>query len=357
MKAILILILVSCLIVEHNVSACSAFGISKGNQIIVGKNLDWFCNTAFLVVNKRNVTKKTFLSSSSSILEWISKYGSITFTQNGVGFTSGGMNEAGLVIEESWLGQTQYPAPDERPVIDEIQWIQYQLDNYSTVEEVIETNSKLRIQKYFGESHYFVYDKSGNAAAIDFLNGEMVYHLIPKTGVQVLTNDTYELSSDSLNKFEGFGGSRLIPKGTNSLYRFARAAKMVKDYERNDTTNIIDCGFSILSNISQRSTAWSVVYDISNLRIYYKTSSSPEIKEVSFNNFDFDCSRPMMLIEINIQRKGDISNLFERYTLDKNRDLIAKVIKNWRENKFALNITDEEIEKLIQYPETMKCNK
>ena len=356
MKAILILILVSCLIVEHKVSACSAFGICKGKHIIVGKNLDWFCNTAFLVVNKRNVTKKTFLSSGSSILEWTSKYGSITFTQNGVGFTSGGMNEAGLVIEESWLGQTQFPAADERPVIDEIQWIQYQLDNCSTVEEVISTNPKLRIQKYFGESHYFVYDKSGNAAAIDFLNGEMVYHLIKKSDVQVLTNDAYELSADSLKNFEGFGGRRIIPMGTKSIYRFARAAKIVKNYERNDSTDIIDYGFGILSNISQRSTAWSVVYDISNLRIYYKTSSSPEIKEVSFNKFNFDCSSPMMLIEINIQIKGDISNLFERYTLDKNRNLVTKVIKNWRENNFALNITDEEVDKIIQYPETMRCN-
>jgi penicillin V acylase-like amidase (Ntn superfamily) len=167
-KITLILSLVFCLNANHSASACSAFGICKGSQIIVGKNLDWICNFGFLVVNKRNVTKKTFLSSNSSALEWTSKYGSITFTQNGVGFTSGGMNEAGLVLEESWLGQTKYPAPDERPVIDEIQWIQYQLDNCATVEEVIKTNPKLRIQKYFGESHYFVYDKSGNAAAIKY---------------------------------------------------------------------------------------------------------------------------------------------------------------------------------------------
>jgi choloylglycine hydrolase len=357
MKTLLLFILGFCLIDNYPALACSAFGICKGRQIIVGKNLDWFCNTAFLVVNKRNVTKKAFLSSGSSILEWTSKYGSITFTQNGVGFTSGGMNEAGLVIEESWLGQTKYPTPDERPIIDEIQWIQYQLDNCSSIEEVISTDSKMRIQKYFGESHYFVYDKSWNAAAIDFLNGEMVYHLLQKSDVQVLTNDTYEFSSDSLKNFEGFGGNRIIPGGSNSLFRFTRAAKMVKDYEKNNSTNIIDYGFGILSDVSQRSTAWSVVYDISNLRIYYKTSSSPEIKEVSFNKFNFDNSSPMMLLEINIRKKGDISDLFEQYTLDKNRDLVTKVIKSWRENKFALNITDEEVEKLIQYPETMRYGK
>jgi len=124
MKISLILILMFYLIVNHSVSACSAFGICKDNRIIVGKNLDWICDLGFLVVNKRNVTKQTFLRSDNSVLEWTSKYGSITFTQNGVGFTSGGMNEAGLVIEESWLGQTKYPAPDKRPVIDEIQCIQ-----------------------------------------------------------------------------------------------------------------------------------------------------------------------------------------------------------------------------------------
>jgi penicillin V acylase-like amidase (Ntn superfamily) len=353
MKISLILILMFYLIVNHSVSACSAFGICKDNRIIVGKNLDWICDLGFLVVNKRNVTKQTFLRSDNSVLEWTSKYGSITFTQNGVGFTSGGMNEAGLVIEESWLGQTKYPAPDKRPVIDEIQWIQYQLDNCSKVEEVIETDSKLRVQKYFGESHYFVYDKYGNAAAIDFINGEMIYHILRKSDVQVLTNDTYELSLDSLKNFKGFGGDRMIPGGAKPIYRFSRAANMIKDYMKNSSTNIINYGFDILSNISQRSTVWSVVYDISNLRIYYKTSSSPEIKEVSFDNFDFDCSSPV-LIDLNVQKKGEISNLFEEYTLEKNRQMITKVINNWRENKFALNITDNEVERLIQYPETMK---
>lgn len=355
-KKIICLLLV-ILAIKHSAIACSAFGICKDNQIIVGKNLDWFCNLGYLVVNKRDVTKKAFLSLNNSFLEWTSKYGSITFTQNGVGFTSGGMNEAGLVIEESWLEQTRYPAPDNRPVIDEIQWIQYQLDNCSNVEEVIATDSKLRIQKYSGKSHYFVYDKFGNTATIDFINGEMVYHVLKKTEVQVLTNDTYELALDSLKNFEGFGGNRIIPGGPKPIYRFARAAKMIKEFEKNNSTDIVDYGFSILSNISQRSTAWSVVYDITNLCIYYKTSSSPEIKTVSFNKFDFGCNSPMMLIDLNIQKKGDISDMFEPYTLEKNRDLLTNVFKSWRENKFALNISDEEVEKLIQYPESLKCSR
>jgi hypothetical protein len=56
----------------------------------------------------------------------------------------------------------------------------------------------------------------------------------------------------------------------------------------------------------------------------------------------------MMMIDINIRKKGNISDLFEQYTFDKNREMVTKVIKNWRENKFALNITELEVERLIQ---------
>lgn len=355
MKKLVSLFLLT-LIIKQSVIACSAFGINKNNEIIVGKNLDWFCNIAYLVINKRNVTKEAFLSSKNGVLEWTSKYGSITFNPNSVGVPSGGMNEMGLVIEESWLSPTQYPSQDERPVIDEIQWIQYQLDNCTKVEEVIESSSQLRIEKYYGKSHYFVYDRFGNAASIDFVNGEMIYHILHKTDVQVLTNNTYELSLDSLKTFEEFGGTKLISQKPKSIYRFGRAAKMIKDYEKNDSTDIVDYGFSILKNISQKSTTWSVIYDITNLKICYKTSSSPELKELSFNKFDFYCNSPMLLCDVNNFKKGDISDQFEEYTLDKNRDLVTRVIANWRKNNFALHIKDKDVEKLIQYPETMKCN-
>jgi hypothetical protein len=32
---------------------------------------------------------------------------------------------------------------------------------------------------------------------------------------------------------------------------------------------------------------------------------------------------------------------------------VTCVIKSWRENRFAMHITDAEIEQMIQYPETM----
>jgi penicillin V acylase-like amidase (Ntn superfamily) len=51
-------------------------------------------------VNKWGVKKTTFCSKnhkSNNPVTWISKYGSITFTQYGCEFATSGINEAGLV--------------------------------------------------------------------------------------------------------------------------------------------------------------------------------------------------------------------------------------------------------------------
>jgi Penicillin V acylase and related amidases len=45
-------------------------------------------------------------------IEWISKYGSITFNQSGREFPHGGINEKGLVIEQMWLDEAAYPEMD-----------------------------------------------------------------------------------------------------------------------------------------------------------------------------------------------------------------------------------------------------
>lgn len=345
------------LLLPASLFACSSFGIYKDSQITVGKNLDWVCSDAWLVVNKRHVTKKAFqLLPRKSKLSWTSKYGSVTFVANSVGISAGGMNEAGLVIEESWLMDTQYPEPDHRPAINEIQWIQYQLDNCSTVEEVINTDDKLRIKSYAGPSHYFVYDSRGKAAAIEFTNGKMTAHVLDSNDVQVLTNDTYSSSKKYLENHNGFGGDQSIADcATGSLERFACAAKKIKDYSHNDSNDIVSYSFDILKSISQEFTAWSVVYDIPNRAIHYKTAENTNIRSVYLRKFDFSCQTPVMVIDVHTKKTGDISTYFELYTRDKHEKLVNKVIQNWRAINFAMHITDADVVRMIDYPETMLC--
>ena len=56
----------------------------------------------------------------------------------------------GLVASAMDLGLTAYPAPDARPAITPLQWIQYQLDTAATVADVIASDLELRISKADG---------------------------------------------------------------------------------------------------------------------------------------------------------------------------------------------------------------
>jgi choloylglycine hydrolase len=47
------------------------------------------------------------------------------------------MNEKGLAIGYMGFEETQYPSKDTRPVLDQIQYITYILDNCATTAEVI----------------------------------------------------------------------------------------------------------------------------------------------------------------------------------------------------------------------------
>jgi choloylglycine hydrolase len=78
-------------------------------------------------------------------LTWTSKYGSATFNQHGREFPLGGMNEAGLIVETMVLEDGEYLSPGSRPEVETLQWVQYQLDNFSTIEEVIKRQRRLLI--------------------------------------------------------------------------------------------------------------------------------------------------------------------------------------------------------------------
>jgi penicillin V acylase-like amidase (Ntn superfamily) len=353
----LIAIFFLLLISANQLLACSAFALRKGKHMVMGKNLGWACDFAQVIVNKRNMLKRAFIQADKEPLKWVSKYGSITFNSTGVNAPGGGMNETGLVIEESENHEVDYPKADNRKAVDEIEWIQYQLDNSASINEVIASEKNVRIQSYYWKSHYFVYDKTGEALTIDALDGKMVYHRVPKEGIQVLTNHTYDQGMEALKGFQGFGGTAPIKTSPNSIDRFCKAADMIKQYAyNNDTTDIVNYAFNILSTIIQPGNAWSVVYDVTDMAVYYRTNLSPGIKVVRMKDFDFSCSKPTLVINAHIKQDGNMAKYFEPYSSAVNKDMVTRTVLDWRKIKFALHITDAEMERLGNYGDTMSCS-
>ncbi len=68
-----------------------------------------------------------------------------------------------------------YPKNDNLPKLYELNWMQYILDNYSTVEEAIQCASEIEIEG--PGKHFFVGDGQGNCTAIAFIDDKVVVNL------------------------------------------------------------------------------------------------------------------------------------------------------------------------------------
>ena len=324
--------------------ACTTFCLDNDDELVVGKNFDWPIGDALIVVNKRNVSKTASLDPAwigEQPASWTSKYGSVTFNPWGREFSFSGMNEAGLVISGMGLGSaTTYPAPDSRPAIDAMQWIQYQLDNSATVEDVIASDTVLRISNSTTwPFHFFVCDSTGNCATIEFIDGNLIYHTQETMPVKVLANTIYSEDLESWEKKE-------IPEGDWSTGRFLTAAQMLEDYDPETSGPATDYTFTILSDLTWFvPNQWSIAYDVQHRRISFHTLNNGDIRYFDMNSFDFSCQTPVRVLDIQEDLSGNVAGDFIDYTYEINRTLIGK----------TLHASDEVLDALAGYPETTVC--
>ena len=335
---------------------CSSFFLKNGEQMVFGKNYDWHLEFGYLMINKRGVAKTAMQAGTTtdSPATWTSRYGSVTFNQYGREFPMGGVNEAGLAIEVMMLHETEYPMPDSRPVIKNLQWVQYQLDRFRTVEELLAGLSLVRIPplETYG-LHYFACDKTGQCASIEFLKGRTVIHTQETLPVPVLTNSTYR-NSLSFFKQAGAHAAGDLQVGIGSLDRFARAAGLIQAFNPKKSGSLLDYASSILKSVAMGAyTKWSIIYDLRNERVYFKTLSKPELKFVDLRAIDFSCGTPVRALDLNLNAAGNVHTSFGNYTRPMNYELIKKALK---QTNLHTNDSDELIRFRAAYPESTRCS-
>ncbi|HXT22260.1 MAG TPA: linear amide C-N hydrolase, partial [Thermoanaerobaculia bacterium] len=197
--------------------ACTTFVLRDGGMVLFGKNYDWSLGDGLLVVNPRGLVRTAIVGPGVRAATWTARFGSVTFNQYGVASPSGGINEAGLAIELMWLDEARYPDADQRPVVGNLEWIQYQLDRHATVGEVIASDVEVRIADN-APLHYLVADKSGDVAVVEFLGGRMAARRGRDVPVPALANDPY---ADELASWQ---------RGQGTRSRFSRAGRRALDF-------------------------------------------------------------------------------------------------------------------------------
>lgn len=326
-----VLLLLAVLFTAPAAPACTAFLQDGGGTLVAGKNLDWNLDVGLLIVNKKGVSKRAMtLDPREKTAQWVSQYGSVTFNQYGREIPMGGMNEAGLVVECLWLDNTRNPTPDERSTV--FSWPQYQLDNCRTVAEVLATDTKIRISPTIPMPlHYFVCDREGTAAVVEFIDGKLVCHTGDKLSPKLITNDTCEASLAYLNQHTGFGGTQPIKQGSaESLDRYVIAAARLKAFRPQDAQRSpVQYAFDTLAAVRQgHATKWTIVYDLKNREIHYKTDRCAEVRTVQLAGLDFDPKTPVQALSINTAHTGVLNPYFGEYDPDVNRWLVYYCLRH-----------------------------
>ena len=321
-------------VLASNAVPCSTFMLKKGEVLIVGHNLD---ENSFIpgciVVNNRGVTKKgitfeelrTGKKDVSPPLTWTSKYGSITYNPFGRDFPDGGLNEAGLYIGEMSLNETRFPEDETKPKIFMSLWMQYVLDNFESVEQVIKSTDEIMLEGWAW--HFFIVDSKGSAAAIKFIDGKTLIYRDNKLPVKALCNSIYPNEMKQLAEYEGFGGEEPVVLEDRKTPRFVHAAHMLKKFSP-DKDSPVDYGFDILQSLERGATQWSVVYDVNNMRAYFRTVKARKIRYVDYNSFDFSCDTPAKMMDIHADLEGNIVDAFSDYTSELNRNFVKTAIEN-----------------------------
>lgn len=337
---------------------CSTFVLRQDEVLLFGKNWDFYTSKGMMVVNKRGISKTAMILPPDEPAKWVSKYGSVTLNQIGREFPYGGMNEEGLVVEIMWLDETKYPEPSELPALSEVQWIQYQLDNCGTVAEVIESMKTVRIGQSWSKIHYLVCDRSGAAAAIEFIDGACIYHTGETLPVAALTNSTYDECAELLQAYQNFTAEEIIQHSSlSSTDRFIKIVRRIEDFRSGDIGPAVEYAFDILSsvgvgNFKGHRTAWSIVYDIPNMRIYFRSFENRNIRFVDVRAFDFSNETPSRIMDIAGDQKGDVSGSFIDYSADMNRAMILTVLSIYKEAGFLTGLPEYAGHYLASYPET-----
>lgn len=131
--------------------------------------------------------------------------------------------------------------------------------------------------------------------------------------------------------------------------RFRSAADMMNDYTPKNHT-MVDYSFEILEEVALDG-AWSVVYDMENMQIHFKTKTNRSIRTIDIDAFDFDCAAGALMYDLNRDDEKNINTQFTTYNQLFNQKKFDEAIES-----NGVDFPEEILELFYAYQMTCKCS-
>ena len=311
-----------------DVGNCSTFLIQQDGQVRVGHNLDESPELfipGLVCVNKRGeyregitwaelVSRPEVYAETVAVpfenrpeprINWTSRYASITFNSEGVDFPDGGMNEKGLCIFEMSMGLTRFMKIAGKPTLFICLWIQYQLDNFATVDEVMAHLGEINQDGW--SWHYFIADRSGDYAIVEYLEDRIVVYRDEQAPVPMLCNSSYkrelELVSGKptlLTRIKNMiGKRRRFQRGLLARERLAGDAAMDLDKQAREMVDIMAIrGWN----------KWQIIADPVNLKVDFRTHRNRVFRTIDLTRLELSSGSPAQILDIHGPGSGDVTD-------------------------------------------------
>jgi choloylglycine hydrolase len=300
--------------------------------VLVGRNMDWVdeLGTALWIL-PRGQERTDALDGK---ITWTSKYGSVIASQHDL-IGADGVNEAGLAGHLLWLAESDYGTYDpSKPALGMSVWLQYVLDNFSTVAETVARMEETQVQivsmvdPIYGKSitlHLALDDASGDSAIVEYIDGKMVIH--HGREYTVMTNSpTFDEQLANVKRYVGFGGDLPLPGSTEAEDRFVRTAFYLDRLPQpRSESEAVAAILSIMRNAAQpfgapdparpniSTTVWRTATDLTNGRYVFESCYRPNVVWVDLNKVDFTAGAPSRKLDVTGVEwlVGDVTDKFE----------------------------------------------
>ena len=266
---------------------------------------------------------------------WTSRYGSLVVVEDERAIADG-LNEAGLAAHVLYMEETSYPPPDLAvPGVVSTLWLQYYLDNFATVQELVEHLHDIRIEfVLFGgyttiPLHLAFEDASGDSAVVEFVNGTLLLHHGPQ--YTVMTNEPpLDEQLANLQRYQDFGGTiGGLPGGIASQDRFVRASYYLRHLPQPDgAPKAVAYVMGIAANVSAPfgapdggaagdtyPTWWRTATDVTNRVYYFSSTLAPNVIWVELAKLDLSPGAAVRRLDaLNPELAGEVSSYFSPAT-------------------------------------------
>jgi len=227
---------------------CTVFTASGGGETLMGRNFDFPSNPALLLYTNPpdgyasvSMVDLGYFGYSLESLPQEDDLGSL-LTAPYLPFD--GMNERGLTVGMAAIPEALAPFSEGKTTIGEIQVIRLLLDYAEDVDEALTLLKEYNVEMTTPPIHYMIADRSGVSVVVEYLRGEM--HVIrEETPYQVMTNYIIQ-------------GAQTGPDAPCWRYRAVH-----RGLEGSNGAVSAGEAMNLLSEASQSSTIWSIVYEAS----------------------------------------------------------------------------------------------